>query len=166
MDTHVTLERFLSCVGPHVLVQSSFLAEGLVALAALIRLLLRQKIHTSLKESCSTTKEKAAHPWFDHIWRKAGERFTSTMVNIITHMCACRQIHNTVGKNFNETEIYASFKTQACSACQFRKIQNEKLYNSSSVKVLKNTWNLQNGKENIAVKIPLKIYQCSGTLWL
>lgn len=110
------------------------------------------KIHTSFKESRGTTKQKAAHPWFDHIWRKPGERFTSTMVYIITHMCACRKIYNTVGVNFNETANYSFFKTQACPACQFREIQNEKLYNSSGVKVLKNTWNLQNGKENIAVK--------------
>lgn len=45
-NTHITLERFLSCVGPHVLVQSPFLAEGLVTLAALIRLLLQQQTHS------------------------------------------------------------------------------------------------------------------------
>lgn len=38
--THITLERLLSGVGPHVLIQASLLAEGLVALAALVRLLL------------------------------------------------------------------------------------------------------------------------------
>lgn len=38
--THITLEGLLSGVGPHVLVQASLLAEGLVALAALVRLFL------------------------------------------------------------------------------------------------------------------------------
>lgn len=50
-NTHITLERLLSRVGPHVLVQSPFLAEGLVTLAALIRLLLQQHTHIHNSDS-------------------------------------------------------------------------------------------------------------------
>lgn len=81
--THIALERFLSCVGPHVLVQSSFLAEGLIALAALIRLLLQRHTRTTdLKRAldlsvCSRTTHKTARPKLEHIWTKPGEGFMS-----------------------------------------------------------------------------------------
>lgn len=57
--THITLERFLSRVRPHVLIQSSFLAEGLVAFAAFIRLLLQRHTYTQL----SLTQKKHNSTW-------------------------------------------------------------------------------------------------------
>lgn len=69
LDTHITLERFLSRVGPHVLVQSSFLAEGLVALAALIRLLLQAtNTHTpNFKEGIRSVSVQAAQYIKQHV---------------------------------------------------------------------------------------------------
>lgn len=68
-DTHITLERFLSCVGPHVLVQSSFLAEGLVALAALIRLLLQRqtRTHRILKRALDLSSVQAEQYIKQHV---------------------------------------------------------------------------------------------------
>lgn len=40
LSTYITLERLLPCVGPHVLIEATFLTEGLVALRTLVWLFL------------------------------------------------------------------------------------------------------------------------------
>lgn len=179
--THIALERFLSCVGPHVLVQSSFLAEGLIALAALIRLLLQRHTHThnlDLKRAldlsvCSrTTHKNSTSPVGTHMdktWWGIHVHCVA-YIWVMTHTCA--QFGNIMVTHRHLHTDTLRLHTHVCSACQFMKIWNKRLYSSCSreettcVEAFKNTQIPEKSKENTALGTPLNIYQCTGTLGL
>lgn len=65
-------------------------------------------IHILRFNSDSWHTLSAAHPWFDHIWKKPGGEDTE----------ACKYLRNT-----HTLSIWCLFLTlQACSKCQFKKI--------------------------------------------
>lgn len=123
-DTYITLERLLPCVGPHVLIQPSFLAEGFVTLAAFIGFLLQQHTdtHTRFKEGTSSVSvqqdntQNNASPVQSHMDKTWGKKCNDT--HMCTHIRKRKQHtekHKKMWKYPCNTHTQAHFHTSICS---------------------------------------------------